>query len=61
MKPTVLAIALALSVPFAIAWLIYREIQWERRKGFRGRYDQPLEPWVHGDGGRVPGPPSSFN
>jgi hypothetical protein len=54
MKDRLLLAALVCSLPVAAAWLLFRGIQWERRKGFHGRYDQPLEPWVHGDGGRVP-------
>lgn len=58
MKAGALGVALLCAAPFLVliggTWLLVRDIQGQYRKGFHGRYDQPLEPWVHGDGGRPP-------
>jgi hypothetical protein len=38
---------LALAVaPIACAWLLYREVQWRRRKRWMGHYEQPVEGWA---------------
>ena len=58
MKSRLLTTGLVCCIPLAVliggTWLLVRGIQWERRKGFHGRYSQPVEPWIHGDGGRPP-------
>lgn len=58
MKARALTVGLLCLLPVAVliggTWLLVRDIQAQRRKGWRGRYDQPVTPWVHGDGGRIP-------
>lgn len=44
MRDRLLLAGLICCAPLAIGWLLYRGIQWERRKGFHGRYDVPVEP-----------------
>lgn len=43
MKHRLLALGLLLGLPLGLAWYVIRSARWERRKGFHGHYEQPLE------------------
>ena len=44
MKDRLALVGLLCLLPIAAAWLVIREAQWSRRRGFYGTYEQPLEP-----------------
>lgn len=52
MRARLIRTALLCALPIGAAWLVFRNLQWQRRRGFRGHYEQPVEPW--GDVSRVP-------
>lgn len=44
MRDRLLLAGLICCAPLALGWLVYRNVQWSRRKRFHGTYEQPTDP-----------------